>query len=217
MNPNNVKIRHTPIGNQKDAQALATLDNICTAGASCPAVTASPVAAGALAGLKTAVAAAHTSLTSRIALAQSLLAAINALHLDIGAVRVALTTYEAAVGALPGLDAGIIGQAGLLTRAAKQPPATLGNATGLYSTPGKHPTEGILRWPPVPGATGYAIEVNTTPQNPAGTWTAIASGSSRRRVVKGPTPSSQILARVAAVGSDGTQSDWSAPLLVTTA
>ncbi len=59
--------------------------------------------------------------------------------------------------------------------------------------------------------------MNVTPQNPAGTWTAIAPGSSRRRVVKGPAPASQILARVAAVGSDGTQSDWSDPLLVTTA
>ena len=101
MNPTNVKVRHTPIGHQKDAQALATIDNVCAAGAQCPAVTASPIASGALTVLKGAVATAHTSLTNRLSLAQALIAAIDVLHIDIGAVRVALTTYEAAVGSLP--------------------------------------------------------------------------------------------------------------------
>jgi hypothetical protein len=40
-------------------------------------------------------------------------------------------------------------------------------------------------------------------------------GSGRRRVVKAPTAGAQFLARVAALASDGTQSDWSETILAT--
>jgi hypothetical protein len=86
----------------------------------------------------------------------------------------------------------------------------------VHSKPWKHPMEAQLTWPRAPGATGYAIEVNYTPQNPTGPWTALISGTGRRRIVKATAPGAQLLARVAALGSDGAQSDWSDPILVTT-
>jgi hypothetical protein len=80
---------------------------------------------------------------------------------------------------------------------------------------GKRSTEAILTWPAAPGATGYAIEVNFTPQAPNGTWVALTSGTGRRRIVKAPTPQAQFLARVASLGSGGTQADWSDPVMCT--
>jgi hypothetical protein len=109
----------------------------------------------------------------------------------------------------------VINKAGLLSRDQKTPAAALGKVTVVHTKPGKHPTEAILSWPAGPGATGYAIEVNFTPQNPTGTWVGLTSGSSRRRVVKGPTPGCQFLARVASLGSDGTQGDWYDAVLAT--
>jgi hypothetical protein len=215
--PTRVKVRHTSLDDKTTSEILDTLDTVCATGAQSPDVQGSPVVSGALDVLKSAVAAGHASLAARMSLAQALMAAISALQIDVGAIRVALTSYEAAVGTLPALDAAKITKAGLLARAPKAPAEALGNVTGVHSKPGKHPAQGILGWPKVAGATGYAIQVNTTPQDPAGTWTAMASGSGRRRVVNGPGPASQILARVAAVASDGTQSDWSDPVLVTTA
>ena len=65
-------------------------------------------------------------------------------------------------------------------------------------------------------ATGYAIEVNYTPADPTGPWTAPKPGAGRRRVVKTPVPASQLLVRVAALDSHGTQTDWSDAILATT-
>src|ERR1700690_1146124 len=63
----------------------------------------------------------------------------------------------------------------------------------------------IIRGRAVPRATNYTVEITPSPQNPAGPWASLGAGASRRRVVTGPAPKSQLLARVAALGSDGTQ------------
>jgi hypothetical protein len=73
----------------------------------------------------------------------------------------------------------------------------------------------MLRWAAASGATGYAVEVNFTPGNPAGPWTSLGTGSRRTRLVTAPTPGAHFPARVAAVASDGTQTPWSATILVT--
>ena len=85
----------------------------------------------------------------------------------------------------------------------------------LLGKPGKHPMEAIVSWPKAPGATGYAIEVNFTPQSAAATWTALNSGSGRRRVITGSAAGAHFMVRVAALASDGMQSAWSAPILAT--
>ena len=152
----------------------------------------------------------------KLAAQAALLSATKTLEIQFGAAANALRTYETAVNTVADGDASIINKAGLLTRATKTPPAALGSVVGVHSVPGKLPAQAILRWPEVARATSYAIEVNMTPAAPAGPWTAINPGSSRRRVLTTPTPATQMLARVAAVMADGTQSAWSNPVLVTT-
>ena len=131
-------------------------------------------------------------------------------------MKLALTSYEAAVGAIAAGDASIINKAGLLSLDGKASSAALGKVTVVRSKVGKHLTEGIVSWPVGPGATSYALEANYTPANPAGTWVDLGTGAGRRRVVKGPTPGAQLLVRVASVASDGTRSEWSDTVLVTT-
>jgi hypothetical protein len=217
-NPNHATVRSTPIRGKTVAESLSTLDNVCSAGAQSADVQGSPIAKQALAALQTAVTTAHTGLTTRQQLATALIAAIKALHIDIGVVRTALVTYESVVNGVANGSAAVINKAGLLTRTPKPAVKTaLGKVSVVHTKVGKHPAEGIISWPPGPGATnGYGIEVNYTPQTPAGPWVALTSGTGRRRVVKAPTPGAQILARVASLGAGGTQSDWSDPVLVTT-
>ncbi len=208
-------VRHSLLAGKKVPDCLSTLDNVCSAGAQCTEVQGSPVAKQALTALQTAVTGAHGSLTAKQALVQSLMAAIKALSLDFQTVRRALRSYEASVDALADGDASVINKAGLLSRSPKAPATALDKVSAVYSKPGKHPGEAILSWPRGPGATGYAIEVNLTPQSPSGPWTPLPSGSGRRRVVKAPASGAQLLARVASLGSDGSQSDWSDVVLVT--
>lgn len=215
-NPNRATVRHALIQGKTVADSLSALDNACSAGAQCAEVQGSPVAAQALGVLTAAVKTAHDSLSKKLALLQSLMAASKTLKLDFQAVRVALGTYEAAVAAVADGDAAVINKAGLLSRSQKpQPAAALGPVITVHAKPGKTPGEAIVSWTAAPGATGYAIEVNTTPATPAGPWTALVPGTGRRRVVKGPAPGSQVLVRIAALGSGGTQAPWSDPILAT--
>ncbi len=197
VNPNHATVRHSLLQGKTVAAGLSALDNTCTAGAASTDVQGSPVSAQALTTLQKAVTTAHTSLTNRQSLAQALLAAIKALKLDFTSVKVALRTYEAAVGALANGNASVINKAGLLSRDVKTTPAALGKVSVVHSKPGQRPTEAIVTWPRGPGATGYAIEVNFTPQTPTGPWTTLPSGTGRRRVIKGATPGAQFLVRVA--------------------
>jgi hypothetical protein len=213
--PVQATVRHGLLQKKTVPECLSTLDNTCAAGAQSPEVQGSAVAKQALAVLQTAVQTAHGSLSTKLSLAQALMAAAKALRVDFEAVKVALVTYEASVGAIAKGDATIINKAGLLSRTQKAPAAALGAVTTLHTKPGKVAGEAIISWPAGPGATGYAIEVNFTPANPAGPFTALTPGTGRRRVVKAPAPGAQFLARVASLGSGGTQAPWSDPILAT--
>jgi hypothetical protein len=208
MNPSRSTVKHTPLNPHKVAAGLAACNNIVAAGAQCAAVQSSPVAKAALGVLQAAAGTGQTAMVAKLDAAQTHETAIK--------TGDALRSYEASVNVLANGDGSIINAAGLLTRADKPPPAALGTVPELHSKPGKLQSEAILSWPKVAGATSFALQINTTPATPAGPWTALNSGSSRRRVITGPGPASQLLARVAAVAADGTQSPWSNPILVTT-
>jgi hypothetical protein len=212
---NHAAVRRTLLKGKKLPDCLSTLDNVCSAGAQCTQVQASPMATQALGDLKAAVTSAQSSLVSHQALAQSLLGAAKTLRLDFEAVKVALGSYQTLVGAIAGGDASVINKAGLLSRDQKAPPEALGAVTLVFTKPGKNPGEAIVNWPAAPGASSYTLEVNYTVQAPGGTWVSLGTGTSRRRVVKAPTPGAQLLARVAAVGSDTVASGWSDVILVT--
>lgn len=212
---NHATVRRTLVRKKKVPNALSILDNVCAAGAQCSQVQGSVIASQALIDLKAAVTTATTSLTSQQALAQALRAAIKTLKLDYGSVEVALDTYQTAVNALAKGDASIINKAGLLSRGRTVVAVALGKVTVVHTKPGQHPGEAILSWPVGPGATSYAIEVNFTPQVAGSVWTALGTGSARHRVVKGPAPGAQFLARVASVDSDGVASDWSDEIMAT--
>jgi hypothetical protein len=153
----------------------------------------------------------------RTHLAQALVAALEAMGQDSEEeTRSAVRNYEAAVRVLANGDAKVISMAGLLSRDYGRPRAPVGMVAVVHQKPGRHPMEGILDWPAAPGATWYAVEVNYTPEKPAGPWIALVPSAGRRRVVTATTPGGRLLARVASLGSDGTQSDWSDAVLVTT-
>jgi hypothetical protein len=175
-----------------------------------------PIARRALAGLQAALDAARGSVGKKQSLLDELEVVTKGTRSDVETLVSALRAYEAAMNSVAAGSASIIHAAGLQTRSANAPPAALGRVTAVHSKPGKLAGEAIVSWPAAPGASHYAIEVIHDPAAKAGPFTALPSGSNRRRVVKGPAPSSQILARVAAVKSDGTQSEWSMPILVTT-
>jgi len=208
-------VRHALLAKKKIPDGLTTLDGVCSAGAQSPEVQASVAGQHALADLKGAVATARTSLNNRVSLAQALMTAIKTLKSDYKAVAVALRTYEAVVASFAGGNGAIINRAGLLSRDAHTAPSSLGMVTGIQTKPGNRATEAILFWPRAPGATTYAIEASFTAPGTPVSWTALAAGSSRRRVVKGPAAGAQFVVRIAAVGSDGTQSDWSDQVLAT--
>jgi hypothetical protein len=216
-NPNHARIVRTVPDETPVSDGLLALGNVCVAGKQCPEVQGSPVALAALTALEATVATAGASLAGKLQLATALMTAIEVLHADYEAVLIAARTYESAVAGVAVGDAAIIAKAGLRPRATRTPATQLGKVSEVHSQPGKHPAESILAWPPGPGATAYAIEVSFTPQDPTAPWTALTSGSGRRRTVKGPTPGCQILARVASLASDGTQSEWSDVVLATTA
>jgi hypothetical protein len=216
--PKHATVRATPQKGKTVPERLATLDKVCSAGAQCQEVTSSPLAKAALDNLQTAVTSAHGNLTTKLNLGQAFATAVRTLRGNVAQVNTALVGYEAAVRILANGDAALIAKAGLESRDTKPALEPLDEVSVLHTKPGKHSAEAILSWPAAPGATGgYAIEVNYTPQNPQGTWTALTSGTSRRRVVTAPTPGAQLLARVAALGSGGAQSAWCDAILVTTA
>jgi hypothetical protein len=214
-NPSHSTVKHTKLQQHKAAASLATVNNIINAGTQSAAVQNSPVAKQALAVLQAAAASAQSALTNKIAVVQEHQTATKTQKLTFASVGDALRSYEAAVNVLADGDGAVINQAGLQTRAEKPPRAALGTVDVLRGKPGKLPTEAVISWPEVAGATSYAIEVNWTPATPTGPWTAIGSGSSRRRLVTAPSAGAQFLVRIAAIASNGTQSIWSNPILVT--
>jgi hypothetical protein len=207
-------VRRGLLKRKKVADALTTLGEVCKAGAQCKAVQASKVVSGALDGLTAAVGTAGTSLATVLAKTLELAAAKKDLKRDMADVTRCLSLYESSVDAYADGDGAVIAAAGLPSRQ-NQPPAALGKVVKVIAAPGKNPTEGVIRWPRAPGATGYAIQVCLAPESPTPSWIEVAGGTGRRRVLKGPAPGAQFLARVASVASDGTRSEWSDPVLVT--
>jgi hypothetical protein len=210
-----VTVRRSMLVGKSVASGLSTLGATCSSGAQCPEVQASPIASQALLALQKALTATSTSLSSKEAAAQALANSTKALAYNFEAMRVALTTYQTVVAGLAGGSAAIITNAGLVPRAPRSPSAPLTAVSVVRAKPGKRSSEAIVSWPAAPGATGYALEANFTPQAATATWTALPSGSGRRRVVRGASSRAQFLVRVASVGSDGTQADWSAPVMAT--
>jgi hypothetical protein len=214
VNPNST-VKRTPLSVHKPAAGVTTLQAVIAAGTASPEVQASPVAKAALADLQNAVAPVPATLTSKANAATALAAARKGLTTQFAEVETATRTYEMSVNSISGGDPAIIARAGLLARDQRTPAAALGEVTDVRGSPGKQVRQAILRWPEVPGATNYAIQVNWTPGTPAGPWTALTSGSSRRRVITAPAQGAQLLAQVAAISSDGTQSAWCDAILVT--
>jgi hypothetical protein len=213
--PKKATVRHTLVKDLKVADGLAILDNVCSTGAQCPQVQSSALAKAALGNLTTATATAHTGLSNRKQIAQALLAAIKTLAVDYGQAKAALVAYEAAVNTVAQGDASIITLAGLLSRDTSVPHATLGTVTGVRSKPGTETKQAIVSWPEVAGATSYALQVSFTPQTAGSAYTALSSGSRRRRVITAPAAGAQFLVQIAALGGDGTQSGWSDAILAT--
>jgi hypothetical protein len=213
VNPNRTTVRRTLLKGKKPPEAMTVLANVCSAGALCPQVQASPIAMAALTTLQADVKTAAGSLTSKQALIQAVLTAIKQFQQDFDAVKVSLATYETLVDALARGDGVIINKAGLLSRSEKPVKVPLGEISKLRSRPGKHPTESVVAWGAAASADSYALELNFNPANPAGPWVAGGTSSRRTRVVAAPTQGAQFLARVAPVASDGTVAPWSDPIL----
>jgi hypothetical protein len=209
-------VRHTAIAHKARAESLVKLDAMCAAGAQCPEVQASPMAVITLESVQASVAVAHASVTTEQDDATKYRASTQALRVDFAAMDGALRLYERAVGTLANGDAAIIAEAGLPSRLLYTPRSALGEMTAVTGKPGTREAEARLSWPAVKGATGYAVEVCFAPDSLDGpSWTALANSNRRTRVIKAPARGAQILARVAPVRGDGTQSAWSAPILVT--
>jgi hypothetical protein len=209
-------VKKTPLNVHKPAAAVQTLQAVVATGTASAAVQGSPIAKQALADLQNGIAPFNTVVTDKTELLNQLNAARKGLTTQFAAVEALVRNYETAVNTLAVGNAQIITGAGLLTRDAKTPAAALSPLMkDLRSTLGEAPKTAVLRWGKVAGATSYAIQVNWTPATPAGTWTALPSGSSRRRTVTAPAQGTQFLAEVAALASDGTQGPWSDPILVT--
>ena len=214
-NVNQATVRRTTLQNKSAPECLSLLDAVCSAGDQCSEVKTSPIAQPALTALQGAVTTAHASLTLKEELAKALMAAIKTLDVDLGAVKTALDTYQAAVAAIAKGDASLINKAGLPSRAKRTPPAALQKVISVASKPGKNPGEALISWPAAAGAVAYALEVNYTPLDPNGVWTALTPGRNRRRVVMAPQPSGQFLVRIAALGNGDKQSVWSDAILAT--
>jgi len=208
-------VRRSLLARKSIASGLSALVATCNSGMQCPEVQASPIASQALLALQKAVGSASTTLSVKEAAAVAFASSSRALSTDFKTVRVALQTYETVIAGLAAGSAAIITNAGLTPRDQTPPIAALTAVSVVHAKPGKRSAEAIVSWPAAPGATGYALEACFAPQAATPTWTALASGSGRRRTVKGPSAGAQFLVRVASLGSDGTQSDWSNPVMAT--
>jgi hypothetical protein len=209
-------VRRDLLKKKKAPEVVAALQDVCRTAAQSAEVKGSIAAAGALDELMVAADTAAADLKTEENKAQEYRAAKKVRRRSLTRARGKLVAYEALIDSLADGDATVIARAGLPSRDRKAPNPALAQVTAVRAWPGPNPCDGVISWPRAAGATSYAIEVNLAPDNPASTFTEVASGTGRRRVLKGPSPGAKILARVAAVASDGTRSAWSDPVLVTT-
>jgi hypothetical protein len=208
-------VKRTPIDVHKVNKAVETLQTVVTTGTNCAAVQNAPVAKGALADLQTSLSVLAGNLTVKSNNLSALDASRKAVTETFADVEAKTRAYESSVNVIAAGNPATITAAGLLARGQKTPAAALGVAKDVKSKLGKALKETIVSWPEVPGARNYAVQVNANISTPAGPYTALPSGSSRRRMIMTPTPGAQILVQIAAIGSDGTQSAWCEPYLAT--
>src|SRR5262245_2981336 len=197
--------------------AIAAIETTCATGATCAAVTGSPTCNAAFTALQGYVATAHTSLTTYNNARKALQVASAALQKDFSTARTAYGTYMTCVDEVAHGDASIVTAAGCMGRLESPPVVPLDKVSNFRCKPWKTSASAKLQWTAAPSAANYVVELNPTPQTPAGPWSSAGNASPRlTRVVTAATPGAQMLARVAAIHPDGTQSEWSDPLLVTT-
>ena len=208
-------VKSRPLSVYKAAACVTDLKAQIAAGKSCPAVQSSPLAKKALDAQQASVAILSAMLTTKANCIKALAAATKAITTQFPKVVGRTRLYESAVDDIAHGDAAIITAAGVLSRDESTPAAALGIVTDVTSKPGKAAKETVVTWPKVPGATSYAMQANLDAAAPTGPYTALPSGSSRRRVILAPARGAQILVQIAAVASDGTQSAWCAPVLAT--
>ena len=140
-------------------KALALVDTICTRGAACPQVQASPVARQALGRLRQALERAQAAQGRKSTLVASLATASSALTVDYSVAGTALRAYERMAGNISGGDPAVLAEAGL--GSGDDLPETLPiprKVTGLHGRPGERAKEARLAWDPARGAEGYAIQ-----------------------------------------------------------
>lgn len=219
MNPQNPVtsvVKRGTLKGKKVPEALAAVTNTCSAGAQCPEVQADLIAQAAHAELQAKVAVAGTALTTKLQLEQELKTAEKTLSKAFRQVKTSLVTYESSVNALSAGDAAVINKAGLEARAeAKAPSAPVEKVLKVTSSPGQVPGQARIQWPATPGADHFEIQVNLTPQDPAGTWTSLGTCARRTKLVTAASHEGQLLVRIAAIASDGTRADWSDAILAT--
>jgi len=208
-------VKRTPLSVHKAPAAVTALQGIINVGTNSAAVQASPVAKQALTDLSTSVTTLAGSLGTKTNNLIQLEASRKAIPAEFADVESKTRTYESTINTLAAGNAATITAAGLLSRGQKTPAAALGLVKDVKSKPGKAVKETIVTWPEVAGATSYAVQVNANLATPAGPFTALATASSRRRVIMASTQGGQVLVQIAAVGSDGTQTAWCEPFLAT--
>lgn len=214
-NPNRCTVRCGKLTRLTPPESLVVAQTICTSGAQSGAVQGSPIAQAALGELAASVQEAQGLLQAKMNLVTALRGAISALNAGMADVRRKLAVYEGAVDSIADGNMAVINEAGLDARAIKPPPAQLEPVKSVRSRPGKTSSWAVLSWPAAAGAGSYAVGVNFNPTTPDGPWTTFTAASNRSRAVQAPAAGAQFLARVASVGRDGTQSDWSPTILVT--
>ncbi len=209
-------VNRSALNKKKMPEALTTLTATCASGATCAQVTGSPIANAALTNLGAAVTTSAQSVGAATQAKKDAQTAAKKAQKDFQQVRIAFSTYETAVSGVAGGDAAVIHAAGLDSRP-EAPSATpeLTKLEKVMVQPWKLATEARLRWPEMPGAAMYAVQVNFTPATPAGPFASLGTTTRLTKVVKAPTAGAQFLVQVAAVTSDGTVGEWSDAVLAT--
>jgi hypothetical protein len=105
-------------------------------------------------------------------------------------------------------DAATIFSSGMGVRAGKSPSQPLPAPGSLTATMGDKEGTVKLKWPPVPGAKSYLIQMS--PDGSTG-WVIFGSSTKSNIVVTGLVPNSKMWFRVAAVGPKG-QGPWCEPV-----
>ena len=215
--PSRTVVDRSSLDKMRIPACLEAMNTTCTTGATCAAVTGSATCNAALTALKGHVATASTSLTTYNNARKALQAAATVLQKDYHTARTAYGTYMTCVDEIALGDASIISAAGCTGRLENPPSAALETVSSFRSKPWKTSATARLQWAAVRSAANYVVELNPTPQTPAGPWNSAGNASPRlTKVVTAATPGAQMLARVAALHADGTQSEWSDAILVTT-